>query len=110
MDAFIVSFAGEYTASRQLELRSTLEPTFTAPYAVLDLSRVEYVDPTCICEFIRMRQYRSTNGLRSACFVVDGDKLGRLFRFLELDEIFTVVHSLDEALAPTNEPELVTTA
>jgi len=110
MDPLIIAFTGEYDLPRQQELRGTLEPAFTAPYAVLDLSHVDYVDSACLCEFIRMRQFRSTNGLRPACFVVDSERLGRLFHFLELDEIFTVVHSLEEALEKHDDRELASTA
>ncbi|MBV8582776.1 MAG: hypothetical protein JO241_02175, partial [Candidatus Eremiobacteraeota bacterium] len=63
----------------------------------LDLTQTEYIDSTCLCEFMRMRAARADAGMRPICFVVDERRFGRLFRFLGLDEIFPVVHSLEEA-------------
>ena len=97
MDPVIITLRGEYDLSRQSELRGTLEPFYHDTYVVLDLTGVSYVDSTCICEFIRLRQTRAAAGLRPACFVVNDRRFGRLFHFLGLDEIFTVVHSLEEA-------------
>ena len=97
MDPTIVSLCGEFGVDRQRELRATLGPLYERPYLVLDLTEVDYVDSTCLCEFMRMRQARADAGARPACFVVDERRFGRLFRFLGLDEIFPVVHSIDEA-------------
>jgi anti-anti-sigma factor len=104
VDPCIVSLSGEFGIERQQELRETLRPLYTYPYLVLDLTQIEYVDSTCLCEFMRMRQARADAGERPACVVVDERRFGRLFRFLGLDEIFPVVHSLEEALDGT--PEL----
>jgi anti-anti-sigma factor len=97
MDSTIVSLSGEFGIDRQHELRKRLEPLYAHPYLIVDLSRVRYVDSACLCEFMRMRQARSDAGARPACFVVDERRFGRLFRFLGLDEVFPVVHSLEEA-------------
>ena len=101
MEPVVLSLRGEYDCSRQSELRKALEPAHEAEFVVLDLTSLEFLDSTCMCEFIRLRQARVNAGLHPACFVHDGDRLGRLFHFLELDEIFTVVHSLEEALGAT---------
>ena len=97
MDPTIVSLSGEFDIERQHELRQTLEPFYTQPYLIVDLTEVEYVDSSCLCEFMRLRSARSDAGTRPACFVVDEQRFGRLFRFLGLDEVFPVVHSLEEA-------------
>lgn len=97
MEPTIVSLAGEFDNDRQHELRKTLEPFYADPYLIVDLSQVQYVDSSCLCEFMRMRQARSDAGARPAYFVVDERRFGRLFRFLGLDEVFPVVHSLEEA-------------
>lgn len=99
MDPLIVTLSGEYDVARQRELRRSLEPVYEHPSLVLDLTGIEYVDSTCLCEFMRMRQARAAAGIRPACFVVDERRFGRLFRFLGLDEVFPVVHSLEEAFA-----------
>lgn len=97
MDPTIVSLSGEFDIDRQHELRQTLEPLYRQQYLILDLTGVQYVDSSCLCEFMRMRQARSDAGTRAACFIVDEQRFGRLFRFLGLDEIFPVVHSVEEA-------------
>lgn len=107
MDPTIVSLSGEFDVDRQHELRRTLEPLYSQPYLILDLSQVGYVDSSCLCEFMRMRRARSDAGARPACFVVDELRFGRLFRFLGLDEVFPVVHSLEEAFERVPDRELV---
>lgn len=97
MDSTIVSLSGEFDIERQHELRETLEPLYVKPYLIVDLTEVDYVDSSCLCEFMRMRRVRSDAGVRPACFIVDEQRFGRLFRFLGLDEVFPVVHSLEEA-------------
>lgn len=97
MDPTIVSLTGEFDIERQHELRRTLEPFYAQTYLIVDLTEVDYVDSSCLCEFMRMRRARSHAGARPACFVVDERRFGRLFRFLGLDEVFPVVHSLEEA-------------
>lgn len=110
MDPIIVSLDGEFDIDRQHELRETLEPLYAQPYLIVDLSRVDYVDSSCLCEFMRMRSARSDAGARPACFVVDERRFGRLFRFLGLDEVFPVVHSLEEAFERVPDRELAINA
>lgn len=105
MEPLIVPLTGEYDIERKCELRETLEPLYENPYVIFDLTAVEYVDSTCLCEFMRMRSARAQAGVRPVCFVIDERRFGRLFRFLGLDEVFRVVHSLEEAF---ERPELVT--
>ena len=97
MEPLIVSLTGQYDIERQRELRATLEPLYENPYVILDLTEAQYVDSTCLCEFMRMRAARAEAGVRPMCFVIDERRFGRLFRFLGLDEVFPVVHSLEEA-------------
>lgn len=99
MDSVIVTLRGEYDTERQAELRKELEPFYNYPYLVLDLTNVDYADSLCLSEFIRLRKIRAAAGIRPACIVVNNDRFGRLFRFLGLDEIFTVVNSIDEVFA-----------
>jgi anti-anti-sigma factor len=103
LEPIIITLRGEYDIERQLELRGELEPFYAHPYLVLDLTSIHYIDSVCLAEFMRMRKARATAGMRPACFVVNNDRFGRLFRFLRLDEVFTVVESLDEAFAPEME-------
>ena len=100
MDPIIVTLSGEYDIDRKGQLRDQLEEIYVHPYVVIDLTGVGYVDSTCLCEFMRLRQARKAAGLHSACFVVDDRRFGRLFRFLGFDEVFKVVHSLEEAFSP----------
>ena len=102
----IVSLRGEYDIDRVSVLRAELERYYEHPYVVVDLTQLEYCDSTCLCEFIRMRKIRAAAGIRPACFVVNNNRFGRLFRFLGLDEIFTVVESLDDAVAAQAEVRL----
>lgn len=100
MDPVIITLRGEYDLARQPELRTELEPFYRHPYLVLDMTAISYVDSVCLSEFMRLRAARKTAGLRPACFVVNNDRFGRLFRFLGLDDVFTVVESLEQAMAP----------
>ena len=102
----IISLHGEYDIDRVGVLRAELERYWDHPYVVVDLTQVVYCDSTCLCEFIRMRKMRAAAGIRPACYVVNKNRFGRLFRFLGLDEIFTVVESLDDAVASQNEVRL----
>ncbi|MBV8491359.1 MAG: STAS domain-containing protein [Candidatus Eremiobacteraeota bacterium] len=95
----IITLRGEYDIERVPTLRRELELYYTHPYVVVDLTKVAYCDSTALCEFIRMRKARAAAGIRPACFVVNNDRFGRLFRFLGLDEIFTVVESIEDAFA-----------
>lgn len=97
-EPMILSLRGEYDIDRLPSLRAELERHYMDRYLVLDLTQVSYCDSTCLCEFIRMRKIRASAGIRPACFVVNNDRFGRLFRFLGLDEIFTVVESLEDAM------------
>ena len=100
MDAsVIISLHGEYDIDRLPALRRALEPYYAHPYVVVDLTQVTYCDSKALCEFIRMRKIRAGAGIRPATFVVNDDRFGRLFRFLGLDEIFTVVETLEDAFA-----------
>lgn len=110
MDPTIVSLSGEFDIDRQAELRQTLEPFYREPYLIVDLTEVQYVDSSCLCEFMRMRQARSDAGTRAACFIVDEQRFGRLFRFLGLDEVFPVVHSFEEAFDRVGDRALVSNA
>lgn len=107
MDPVIVSLSGEFDIERQPELRVDLEAFYHHPYVVLDLTGIDYIDSTCLCEFMRLRQARAEARLRPAFVVVDDHRFGRLFRFLGLDEVFPVVHSLEEAFDATRERMIV---
>jgi anti-anti-sigma factor len=98
MDPVIISLQGEYDVARQSELRGELAPYYHHPYLVIDMTQIAYVDSVCLSEFMRLRKERTSAGLRPATFVVNNDRFGRLFRFLGLDDVFTVVESIDEAL------------
>jgi anti-anti-sigma factor len=104
MEPTIVTLRGDYDIARLAQLRRELEPTHRDRYVVLDLTHVTYIDSTCLCEFMRMRKMRADAGLHPACFVVGDERFGRLFRFLGLDEIFTVAASLDDALVRELQP------
>ena len=67
------------------------------PYVVVDLTQIDYIDSTCLSEFMRMRKSRTALGQRPATFVVNNDRFGRLFHFLGLDQVFTVVETLEDA-------------
>lgn len=110
MDPQIVTLVGEFDIERQHELREKLEPVYLNPCLILDLTGVDYIDSTCLCEFMRMRSIRNDAGVRPACFVVDEQRFGRLFRFLRLDEVFPVVHSLDEAFERVPERAMASNA
>ncbi len=97
MDPMIVSLSGEFGVERQQELREILAPAYAYPYVVIDLTALDYADSSCLCEFMRMRQVRTSAGARPVCFVLDEGRFGRLFRFLGLDEVFPVITS-DKAL------------
>jgi anti-anti-sigma factor len=95
MEPIIIALCGEFSAARQRELREALEPAYTCRRAIVDLTGVDYADSLSLCEFMRLRQARARAGLQPACFVLDEDRFGRLFRFLGLHEVLPVVRDAD---------------
>lgn len=105
-ESVIVTLRGEYDIDRLPALRRELEKYYDHPYVVVDLTQVKYCDSKSLCEFIRMRKIRAAAGIRPATYVVNNDRFGRLFRFLGLDEIFTVVESLEDAVTQQRKARL----
>jgi anti-anti-sigma regulatory factor len=91
----IVSLRGKYGAARQRELRLQLQRASKYPSVIVDTTQLVYADDACLCEFLRLRHHRASAGLSPAHFVIDESRFGRLFRFLGLDDVLSVVAAED---------------
>jgi hypothetical protein len=99
MDPTIVTLRGEYGAARRHELRTQLERACADPCVIVDTTDLAYAVDDCLCEFLRLRHARASAGLSPAQFVLDERRFGRLFRFLGLDDVLSVVDA-DDAFRP----------
>ncbi|MBV8373398.1 MAG: STAS domain-containing protein [Candidatus Eremiobacteraeota bacterium] len=79
-------------------LERILEPAYSAPHVVVDMSAVTYIDSTCLAKLARMRKIRSEHGFAPARLVIVSAHLKRLFRIVQFDRIWPLYDSLEDAL------------
>jgi len=88
----------EYDLSNCEELAKALEPTYDASTAIVDMTRVEYLDSTCLSKFLVMRKKRSDAGFPPSRLVITSRMIRRLFEVTGFDKIWPVFDSLQAAL------------
>ena len=88
----------EYDMSNCDELTKVLEPAYNAPNVIVDVTRVEYIDSTCLSKFAIMRKRRGAAGFPPARFVITSTAVRRLFEVTGFDKIWPVFDSLEVAL------------
>ena len=103
MGPCVVVFAGEYSVSVKSRLRSEMSRISTKPEVVLDFTEVTFIDSICVTELLRMQKRRSAAEYPRASIVINTPSLKRLFTVLNLDRVFNVVETLDDALPRNGE-------
>jgi anti-anti-sigma factor len=88
----------EYDVASCEDLAKELEPSYTAPTVVIDMSGVRYLDSTCLGKLVRMRKERGKRGFAEARLVLPSQHLRRLFQLVNFDSLWPLYDSLDDAL------------
>src|ERR1700683_894041 len=92
----------EYDISTRNDFLKILAPTFEAPSVVVDMSRVEYLDSSCLSKLMLMRQKRREAGLKAARLVISSSKVKRLFEVTSFDKMWAIFDTLTSALKSGN--------
>jgi anti-anti-sigma factor len=66
---------------------------------ILDLSRVQYIDTTCLSVLIRLRKDRVAKGYRPTLLVVPSAQILRVLEITRLDSLWPIYPTLAEARA-----------
>ena len=92
----------EYDISTCNDFLRILSPTFSAPSVIVDMSRVEFLDSSCLSKLILMRQKRREAGLKPARLVIRSIKVKRLFEVTSFDKMWAIFDPLASALKSSN--------
>lgn len=96
--AALVEFAGEYDLASKETLRAALAFLEDATTAVLDFSKVTYIDSTVLTELVLLQQKRAGNGLDRPTLVLQNPAIRRLLQIVSMTDLFRIVASRSEAL------------
>lgn len=88
----------EYDVASCEALAKELEPSYTAPSVIIDMSGVSYIDSTCLGKLVRMHNEREKRGLAGARFVLSSPHMRRLFELVHFESLWPLYDSLDDAL------------
>lgn len=96
---FIVTLdAPEWDLASCGELAKLLEPAREPAAALVDLSRVDFIDSTCLGKIAALQGKRMAGGLAPAALVVATPQVRRLFAIVQFDRLWPIFESLDDAL------------
>ncbi|HEY1656095.1 MAG TPA: STAS domain-containing protein [Candidatus Tumulicola sp.] len=101
LETVIVTFDGEYDIARKEEMRAKLEALASVPRALLDFSRVTYMDSTAVTELLRLHKIRAERSLDRETIVLGG--VQKLFELLQLNKVFRLVDSMEDGLSEAEE-------
>lgn len=96
-EVMVISLAGEWDIYRREELRNRLEPGYTEPGVILDLTAAKYVTSTLICALVVMQKHREEERLPRAAIAVKSAFVRRLLTATGLDGLFPIYDSVEEA-------------
>ena len=95
-------FSGEYDIGSRDRLRRDLSKLATEGQVVLDLTRVTFIDSTCLAELLRLQQVRDSGGLEPLTVVLKRDgPIYRLLDLVNLTDAWRIVESAEEAVSAT---------
>ncbi len=94
----------EYDIASCEQLARELEPTYTHPQVVVDMSAVRYIDSTCLGKLVRMRSERGRRSYPPAHLVVLSTQIRRLFEIVRFDHVWPLYDSLEAALGELTAP------
>jgi anti-anti-sigma factor len=78
---------------------AVLRPALESKAPIIDLSRVRYLDSSCLTKIALVQKHRSAHGLLPASFVISSPALKRLFNIVGYDSRWQVYDNVDAALA-----------
>lgn len=99
----VISLAGEWDIYRVRELRDRLEPAYSQPEVVLDLTSAKYVTSSLISALVLAHKHRAAQGMPAAAIAVRSAFVRRLLTVTGVDELYPIYENVDEALQ-TAEP------
>ena len=105
--AAVLVLNGEYDRASKDQGRAAFDAVSDARRVVLDFSDVSYVDSMIVRELVRLHNARAVGSLERASIVARNGTLQRIFEILQLESVFRVVESLDEARAEIGEEPTV---
>jgi|SRR5579863_1033951 len=98
--AFVVSLnRPEWDLVFAPELERLLESSYSHPGVVIDMSKVRFIDSTCLGKFVKMRKERGARGLAVERIVIPNENIRRVFALVRFDRIWPLYLSLSEAMA-----------
>jgi anti-anti-sigma factor len=95
----IIRLAGEeWDLSTCEELEELLAPGMEHPTVVIDMTAVRYMDSSSLRKLVQMYQKRVNRaGFSCARLVISSPNIRRLFAIVNLDEIWPIFETLEEA-------------
>lgn len=101
----VISLAGEWDIYRAQELRERLEPAYTEPEIVFDLTAAKYVTSSLIGALAVAHKHRCGHGFPPASLAVRSAFVRRLLGMTGLDAMFPIYGSVEAALDAGEESE-----
>ncbi|MBV8374860.1 MAG: anti-sigma factor antagonist [Candidatus Eremiobacteraeota bacterium] len=95
--AALVVFIGEYDLACKEQWRSELQVLCREPNLVIDFQEVTYLDVTCAKELMAMHVCRDAKGFAPETVILGQPIVRRLFDLLNLQLLFRIVDSSDDA-------------
>ena len=96
-EPLVVPLEGEWDVYRVPELDQRLQPAYTAPQVILDLTSATYIDSTCLGALVRMRKARDARALGPARLVISSPMVLRIFEIVRLDRVWPIYDSVEAA-------------
>lgn len=103
----VLVFSGEYDIASKRQVRAALDSIAEKPRVVLDFSAVTFIDSTILNELTRLHKERDAGALQPAVLVLTNANVSRVLRIVRMDELFTIVSTLDDALGKSGESNAV---
>lgn len=95
----VIELEGDLDIAERNSLEWRVKQALFADPVILDLSRVHYIDSTCLTVLIRLRKERLAKGYRCELLVVPSAAVRRVFQLTRLDSLWPVHQTVAEAQA-----------
>jgi anti-anti-sigma factor len=94
--------AREWDIASADQLGELLATACEGPNVVIDMSRVEYFDSTCLGKLAVMQGKRTAKRLPPARMVICSTQVRRIFHIVQYDRLWPIFDSMESALADAN--------
>lgn len=94
----VISLAGEWDIYQAAELRKRLEPAYSEPDVVLDLTSAKYITSSLIGALVLAHKHRVETQKPPAALAVRSAFVRRLLALTGLEELYPTYGSVEEAL------------